>query len=199
MPVAAPLFGSNTLPDVLALVTTASDDTLTAREVCRRMGGNVESTQRAMRRLAEFGLAHPVRAGREVRYTIERTDTVCFRELRAVSHRLAGMGADLRRLAHTLPVGALQQAFIYGSVAAGTERPESDVDVFVVGTAHVHDLTDFTWRWSERLRRDVVPFIRTQDAITNGFVSGTSFYQNVLLGHKILLVGTESDLPTVRA
>lgn len=194
---AAPLFGSDTLPSVLSLVTAAADKTITAREVSRRLGSNLESTQRAMHRLADAGLMRPVREGRELRYSVDRSDDASFRELRSVSHRLAGMGEDLRKLAAQLPPEAIRQAFIFGSMASGSDRPESDVDLFVVGSAHVHDLASFTWIWAQRLRRDVAPIIRTPTAISEGLANDVSFYRNVLTGSMLMLVGSVSDLPKV--
>lgn len=195
--IAARLFGSDTLPNVLSLMTTASDQAITAREVSRRLDANLESTQRAMHRLAEAGLIRSVRAGRELRYSVDRSDVSAFRDLRAIAHRLSGMGEDLRRRAAELPAGAVEDAFVFGSIASGTERPESDIDLFVVGDAHVHDLSDFTWTWSQRLRRDVVPIVRSRTAIAEGLADGSSFYRNVLTGPILMLVGSTSDLPPV--
>ena len=193
--IAAPIFGSDTLPSVLSLMTTVADSRITAREVSRRLDTNLESTQRAMHRLAEAGLIHPTRHGRQVLYSVDRSDNVSFRELRAVSHRLAGMGEDLRLRTMELPAGVIQLAFIFGSMATGADRPESDIDLFVVGTAHTHDLADFTWTWSQRLRRDVVPVIRTRDAVLSGLTEGSSFYRNVLAEPKLMLLGSGADLP----
>ncbi|MHB8719210.1 MAG: nucleotidyltransferase domain-containing protein [Candidatus Dormibacteria bacterium] len=194
---AAPLFGSDTLPQVLSLVVTAADADLTAREVSRRLDTNLESTQRALRRLAEAGVIRPARRGRELRYTLQRDDAVALRDLRATAHRLSGMGEELRERAAQLPRGAVEAAFIFGSMAAGTERPESDFDLFVLGSGRVHDLADFTWRWSQRLQRDVVPIVRTRAALAAGLAEGASFYRNVLTGPKLFLIGSPADLPEV--
>ena len=194
---AAPLFGSDTLPRVLSLVTAVADQTITAREVSRRLGTNLESTQRAMHRLADTGLVQPLRKGRELKFVVDRSDMVGFQELRAISHRIAGMGEDLRNLAANLPTGTLDQAFVFGSIASGRDRPDSDVDIFIVGTAHAHDLADFTWKWSQVLGRDVVPIIRTPRGIDAGLREGSSFVRNVLSGPKLMLLGSTDDLPKV--
>ena len=40
-----------------------------------------------------------------------------------------------------MPFGAsIQQAFIFGSMASGTDRPDSDVDLMVIGDASLADL-----------------------------------------------------------
>ncbi len=192
---ATPIFGSDTLPSVLSLMTAVADPAITAREVSRRLGTNLESTQRAMQRLADAGLLHPNRHGRELRYVIDRSDSESFQDLRAVSHRLAGMGADLATRAKKLPKNAIQQAFLFGSMASGSDRPASDVDVFVIGSAHTHDLSDFTWTWSQRLNRDVVPVIHTREAVEAGIANEASFYRNVLTGPILMLVGSAADLP----
>ena len=108
-------------------------------------------------------------------------------------------GRRLTRIGQSLPAGVIQAAFMYGSVVLGTERSDSDVDVFVVGTAHVHDLSEFTWTWSQRLRREAVSLVCTGQVIDSGLAGGRSFYRNVFAGKKIMLVGAETDLPTVVA
>src|SRR5439155_345824 len=75
------------------------------------------------------------------------------REMRSVIQRTLGVEARLLQALADLP--RIQEASIFGSYAAGTERVGSDVDLLVVGSPPSDELRRRIGRVGRDLRRDV--------------------------------------------
>jgi DNA-binding transcriptional ArsR family regulator len=100
-------------------------------ELARRMGVPASSLQRELRDLSEVGILKTHRQGRMVYYQAN-TDSPVFPDLRGLLFKTAGI-VDV--LAQALkPLSArLRTAFVYGSIAAGGEQSDSDIDLMIVG------------------------------------------------------------------
>lgn len=100
-----------------------------ARELQRilRLGGS--SLQRELARLGELGALERVPDGRRVRHRAVEGSPV-WRAVRI----LEGASADPTLLIEDalVDVPGVRAAFVFGSVARGTQRDDSDVDLFVV-------------------------------------------------------------------
>jgi predicted nucleotidyltransferase len=194
---AAALFGSETLPDVLSVLTVNPGGGLTAAELSRRLGSNRESTQRALRRLVDAGLVTRVKhSNRVVTFDMDR-ENPSFGDLLRLSSRFAGLGACLTGASRELGPGMIDQAFLYGSAAALTDGPTSDLDVFVVGDARLDQVAPFLNGMRERFGREIQVVCRTRAQVGQGLIAGAAFYTNVWREARVMLLGRESDLPSL--
>src|SRR5271157_2232713 len=116
---------------ILAATLVQPEKAWYVSELARRMGVPSSSLQRELRDLSEVGILKTDRRGRMVYYQAN-TDSPVFPELRGLLLKTAGL-VDV--LAHTLkPLAArLRTAFVYGSMVAGNEQSDSDIDLMVVG------------------------------------------------------------------
>ena len=106
-----------------------------------------------------------------------------------------GMADVLRQ--GLLPVsGKIAVAFIYGSVAKGTDTAESDVDVMVIG-----DGIDYPEVYSalmpveEQLGRKINPSIYSNGDVLQKLKKGNAFLTRIMAQQKIFLIGSDRDLP----
>lgn len=194
---ATALLGSTTLPPVLALLT-AVDRPLTASEIARRLAANRESVQRALARLDRGGFAETCVTSTEKLFRIDRAHPQ-YLELLRIGHRLSGIGAALREAAEALGPHSVEQAFIFGSAAAGRDLPGSDIDVFVIGEARLHRVAPHLRAVDRALQRDVNLVCRRRDQVEQRLSEGWDFYVRVWRAPKIMIVGNESDLPALPA
>jgi predicted nucleotidyltransferase len=100
-----------------------------ARELQRVLSLGGGSLQRELARLESLGAIERVPDGRRVRYRTVDGSPI-WRAIRI----LEGASADPVPLIEDalVDVHGIQAAFVFGSVAAGTQRPDSDIDLFVV-------------------------------------------------------------------
>ena len=90
-------------------------------------------------------------------------------------------------------------AFVYGSMAAGTQRPGSDVDLMVLGRAGFADLARALAGAQAALRREVNPTVTTPREFKQKLAAGDGFARSVLKGPKLWLMGDESDFAELAA
>src|SRR5947199_4461881 len=144
---------------VLSTLLLHPEDSLHVRELARLTGASAGSLHRELRALSELGLLLRQEVGRQVHYRANPASPV-FEELAGLLRKTAGV-ADVLRDALAPLADKVTFAFVYGSMAAGTQRPGSDVDLMVLGRAGFADLARALAGAQAALRREVNPTVAT--------------------------------------
>jgi predicted nucleotidyltransferase len=113
--------------------------------------------------------------------------------MRGLLLKTAGL-ADL--LADALkPVATkLELALVYGSMASGQDRTESDVDLMVIGTVAPADLALPLRRAREALGREINPTMYSPAEFRRKRAEKDPFLTRVLAGPRLLVMGHEDEL-----
>ena len=85
-------------------------------------------------------------------------------------------------------------AFVYGSMAAGTAAPHSDVDVMVIGDASFSDVTRSLHPEQSALGREINPTVMSAAEFNSRRRARDGFVRSVSSGPKIWLLGGEDEL-----
>jgi predicted nucleotidyltransferase len=182
------LFGQ-TRSAVLSALLLHPESSLHVRELARLTGASAGSLHRELRLLADMGLLLRQEVGRQVHYRANVAHPV-HAELAQLLRKTAGLADVLREALE--PLGRkVEQAFVYGSMASGTERAASDVDLMVLGTASFGDLARALAPAQATLRRDVNPTLMTRQEWRHQLDAGSGFALSVMKGDKLWLKGQE--------
>lgn len=177
---------------VLALLLMRPDEALHVREISRLTGVPAGSLHRELKLLSQAGLLSRETVGNHVRYRANR-DCPVFGELATIFRKTSGM-ADVVRDA-LLPLGGeVDVAFIFGSVAQGTEAAASDVDLFVIGSAPFVSVVRAVSVVHERLGREVNPVVMAAETFRKKLHEQDHFLRTVVDQPKIFVVGDPHDL-----
>jgi len=124
------LFGKS-MRAILAQLYGRPDRRFYVREIARAAGTPPSSLQRDLAALAAAGVIERHEDGRQVYYQANPNCPI-FNELKGIVTKTFGVADFLRNMLrpHEKHIRA---AFVFGSVAKGTEAPGSDVDLFVIG------------------------------------------------------------------
>jgi len=191
--VARLLFGS-VRRDVLALLLGRPEDRFYVREIVRAVGGGSGAVQRELKQLGDAGLLERTVSGRQVYFAANRAAPI-FAELKAIIEKTTGTAEVLREsLAPLTSAGRIDVAFVYGSVAGGTQASDSDVDLLVIGDATLGDLVPLLRAAEKRLGRDVNPSVYPLPEFRAKMQHGAPFLGRVLAGKRIFVTGGEHDL-----
>lgn len=87
----------------------------------------------------------------------------------------------------------IEFAFVFGSIASLTAKPESDVDLMVVGDLTEFRLAQLLRGIGEQLGREINPHVYTRAEITRRVESNDHFFNDVLSKPKLFLAGNEHD------
>ena len=113
---------------ILAATLVQPEKAWYVSELARRMGVPASSLQRELHDLSEVGILKTHRQGRMVYYQANTDSPICA----DYCSRRPGLLTFWRKALKPL-AARLRTAFVYGSIAAGSEQSDSDIDLMVVG------------------------------------------------------------------
>jgi DNA-binding transcriptional ArsR family regulator len=181
---------------VLAALMLRPEESMHVREIARATGVSPGTLHRELKTLTALGLLTRREVGRQVFYAADRTCPV-FDDLAALLRKTAGL-ADVLRAALAPLIGPVRAAFIYGSMADGTARAESDVDVMVLGEAAFTDVVKALHPAQQLLQREINPTVMSIAEFNARRRARDGFAVSVTKGPKIWLVGDDNDLAEPR-
>jgi predicted nucleotidyltransferase len=177
---------------ILGLLLLHPDQSFYVREIARLTAVPAGSLHRELTALTAAGLLTRSLAGNQVRYQAARACPI-FEELAGIFRKTAGLADVLREALE--PLGrAVRLAFVFGSVAQGTERATSDVDVMVVGSASFPRIVEALAPAAEKLRRDVNPVVMAPATFRTKLKARDRFVSRIAREPRIVLLGDDSEL-----
>jgi len=160
------------------------------------------SVQRELERLQQLGVLESEKEGVRVVYTViqDSPEWLALRELQATSRDLVPLLRDA-----LVDVEGVMAAFVFGSVARGTHREDSDVDLFVLEGPDF-DRRRFYLQLTEvglLVDRRVNPIRYTPlelgERLGNASHPSRGFLREVLGGEKLWIAGSPSALGPIIA
>jgi len=181
---------SATQQRVLGLLFGQPDRSFFATELISLAGAGSGAVQREVRRLEESGLITMKRVGNQKHYQANPLAPV-FDELCAIVDKTIGPAAILRGVLE--PLGErVRFATMYGSVAKGLDRAQSDVDVLIVADdLTLEQIYAALAPAEKRLGRPVNPTLCTPVEFRKRRGDKNSFLGKVLAGTHHDLIGDE--------
>jgi predicted nucleotidyltransferase len=163
------------------------------RRIVRLLEGiSPGSIQRELSTLTKLGLIVRSTTGQQVFYQANR-DHPIFPELSALLDKTVGLWSVLRTALK--PVwNKIEVAFIYGSLARFDERPDSDIDLFIVGGPKLEQVIAALSGYEAKLGRSINPNVYSLKEFKSRLKSGNHFVRSVVRGDKVFLKGSEDEL-----
>jgi predicted nucleotidyltransferase len=182
--------------EVLGALLLRPERPLHVRELARLTATSPGSLHRELRALERIGLLVRESVGRNVLYRCNPRHPL-VPELAGLLRKTSGLVDVLRRSLEPLRA-RIKYAFVYGSIAAGTERPGSDVDVMIIGSAGFADVVNATIQATAELGREVNPTPMTarefgEKLAENGFV------RRIMATPRLWLIGDEDEFGELAA
>lgn len=188
--VSAALF-NGTKAQLLGLLFGHPDEGFYLRQIVRILGCGVGALQRELTDLTGAGIIRRSVRGRQV-YFQANTHCPVYEELKGLMAKTAGVG-DILRASLAPLADQIKVAAIYGSVARGDARSESDIDVLVIGSTAFADVVAALSPFQNRLRREINPTVYSPAEFMDKVAAGHRFVQTVVKGKKIFLIGDEHE------
>jgi len=180
---------------VLGLLFGQPDKSFYANEIAKLANTGRGALQRELERLTSSGLVVMTPIGRQRHYHANRNSPI-FNELRGIVLKTFGL-ADVLRDALAASAQPVRCAFIYGSVAKGTDSATSDIDVMVIADGMTYSHLFETFAEAEQmLGRKVNPTLYSMEDFTKKLRGDNHFVTRVLDQPKIMLIGDENDIST---
>ena len=187
------LLSSKVKAGVLHLLFGQEGRELHVRELARQAGLTEGTVRQELARLADVGVVTPRRSGNRTYYRAESSHPL-YRDLRGLVVKTSGVVDVLRE---ALDDPGIHVAFVFGSVAAGTDRAASDVDLMVIGSISLRQVTRRVSLVTERLGREVNAHVMTEDDVSLKKRKRDHFLSTVLAAPRLFVIGDERELEAV--
>ena len=178
---------------VLALIFGYPGRSFYTSEIIRNVRSGVGAVERELLKLERSGLVSVQRIGNQKHYRANQ-DAPVFEELRALIEKTVGLVEPVRKSFEPY-ADMIKSAFVYGSVARGTDTADSDIDLMVIGDdLNYSDLYGAAQNVETKLRRKVhVLFLSSEDWRRKTSDKGGVFGK-ISHSPKIFVIGSENDL-----
>lgn len=148
-------------------------------------GAGVGAGRNAIQAMERSGIVVKSARGNQLLYSINTASPI-YGDLRSICMKTFGMADVVARELEPFR-DRIEQAFLFGSVVGGDERPDSDVDLMVVADLDVFELGAAIERLQETFCREVDLNLHTPEEwrrLANDRVVGA-----IMKGDKIMVIG----------
>ncbi|WP_233580932.1 nucleotidyltransferase domain-containing protein [Acidipila sp. EB88] len=189
------LFGQ-TRGRILATLYDKPEATFFVRQLARHISGSVGTVQRELATLTAAGLILRDDRANQVFYGANRAHPA-FPELHSLLAKTTGVFHIL--LEALKPIAErIEFSFVYGSIAKGEEKADSDIDLLVTGEVTLDELLGQMSPVERQLNRPINPTIFARDELRTKIHSGNHFLKTVQSGPLVFLIGSENEFREIR-
>ena len=184
---------TKTQQKVLGLLFGKPDKSFYTNEIMRWAAIGRGTVSRELNRLVAAGLLTARREGNQNHYQANPASPV-FTELVGIVRKTFGVADEIKVALKALD-DQIELAFIYGSIAKGTETQSSDIDLMLVGEGLSYgDVVGALLPLEDSLRRAINPTIYDKKDLIAKLNANNSFITRVMEQSKIMIKGREDDI-----
>lgn len=177
---------------VLAVLLLQPEASFHLRELARLTGTHAGTLGRELEKLVEAGLVLRSEQGNQLRFGANRVSPL-FDDLAALFRKTHGAAPVLREALAKLGE-QIELAWVFGSVARGTETVGSDVDLLVLGDVGFADLVRTVHPVHEALGREVNPVLYSIAEFRKRLKADDPFVRELLDKPKLFVKGSKDDV-----
>lgn len=160
------------------------------RAIHRQTGFAVGTVRQDIGKLVKLGLLTSRQDGNRVYYAANGRHPL-YAEIRLLVLKTVGL-ADV--LAEALKADDIRCAFVFGSLASGTEGAESDVDLMVIGDIGLRKVSGLLATVGNRLGREINPHVMNPAEFGRRVRVKDHFVTSILSAPRVFVKGSERDL-----
>ena len=183
---------SSTKQRVLALLFGQPDRQFFTAELIALAGKGSGAVQRELAALTESGLVTTTLVSRQKFYQANRKSPI-FSELQTIVAKTVGLVFPLRKMLEKLK--AVRYAFIFGSIAKGSDRASSDIDLFIIAESlSLSEIYESIEPIERQLARPINCTLYSPREFDKKIAEKNPFVLKVLQGEIIPLIGDHNAL-----
>lgn len=176
---------SRTRAGVFTILFGLGQKELHNREIARRSELSEAAVRQELGKLADLDLVRLRRDGNRVYYSANRSHPL-YHEIHSIVLKTTGL-VDV--LADALADHCIETAFVFGSIADGEETSDSDVDIMIIGSIGLMEVSRLLSGVSERLGREINPIVMSREEYIGRIRTDDHFAKNVIKGARLFIKG----------
>lgn len=176
---------------ILELFLGTPDGVFHVRDIVRRVSEEINAVRRELARLEKVGLlSSEWRANRRF-YGIKK-DYIFYPELLSIINKNMGLGGSI--LKNKGKLGKVRYAMLSGAFVRGKPYSQSDVDLFMVGSIVLPELSSLVKEEESRRDREINFTPMTEEEFSFRKNRRDPFVIGVLSKPRVMLIGDEEEM-----
>lgn len=177
---------------VLSLLLLHPEEQYHVREIARLTGTQAGTLHKELSLLATGGILTKTLRGNQVQY---QANTSCpiYEELRSILRKTSGL-VDVLADALAPLAGKIDVAFVFGSVAKGSETSLSDVDILIVGSTTFASITKALHPAQVILQREINPKLYSRAEWKKETAKKSAFMREIMNNPRLYIIGNDKEL-----
>ena len=187
----AELLSSRGRAEIFRLLFGPARGELHVRELGRRAGLSDATVRQELKKLTRLGVVEARRDGNRMYYRANDAHPL-YPDIRNLVLKTSGLTDVLREALGG--AAEIKLAFVFGSVASATAKAHSDIDLMVIGTIGLRQLSKRLSGLEAKLGREVNPHVLTPEEFARRACGRDHFIAAVLRAPRLFVVGGEDEL-----
>jgi uncharacterized protein len=187
----AELLSSRGRAEIFRLLFGPARGELHVRELERRTGLSDATVRQELKKLSRLGVVEARRDGNRTYYRANGTHPL-YPDIRSLVLKTSGLTDVLREVLGG--AGDVELAFVFGPIANDTAKAHSDIDLMVIGTIGLRQLSKRLSGLEAKIGREVNPHALTPEEFTQRANEGDHLITTVLKGPRLFVVRSEDEL-----
>jgi len=190
MNILAEILSSKIRAEIFRILFGTRDDALHMREIERRSGFTTGTVQQELKKLYRLELIKKNRDGNRLYYKANREHPL-YPEIRNIVLKTIGLVDNIQEALRQS--SDIECAFVFGSIARHDEKTQSDIDLMVIGTIGLREVTALLSGLSEKIGREINPHVMSSEEFIKRKGKDDHFITNILKQPKIFVIGNENE------
>jgi len=184
------ILSSRVRAEIFRLLFGLVDRELHVREIERLSGLTIGTVQQDLKKLLKMDLIESRKDGNRLYYRANK-DHPLYQDLRNLVLRTDGLVEIIKE---ALLSKKIRIAFVFGSLALNQMRAASDVDLMVIGSVSLREISSLLMGVSEKIGREVNPHVMSVEEFNKRKRTGDHFLNRVLESPILYIIGNENEL-----
>ncbi|MBN2035793.1 MAG: nucleotidyltransferase domain-containing protein [Chitinispirillaceae bacterium] len=183
------ILSSNVRAEIFRLLFGMDRRELHMRDIERRSGFAIGTVRQEASKLLRLGLIQERRDGNRV-YFKANVGHPLFVDICNLVLKTSGLTDVIKK---ALEGADISFAFVFGSIASGKQKPDSDIDLFVVGRIGLRGLSKLLKNASDMLGKEINSNVMTEEEFGKRIHHKEHFVSSVLGSPKLMIIGDENE------
>jgi hypothetical protein len=185
------LITSKTRTKLLTLFLNNPTEMYHVREVVRRVDEEINAVRRELILLEKKGVLKKEPRANRVYYYLDKSYPF-FSDLIRINAKTSGLGADI--IKNKMKLGKLKYAMLSGKYVAGSSENPENVDLLVVGTVVLPELTLLIRQEEAKTKHEINYTVMTEEEFAFRKKRRDPFIAAIIFGSRCMLLGDEEAM-----
>jgi DNA-binding transcriptional ArsR family regulator len=185
------LITSKTRTKVLYSFFESPEEMYHVREIVRRVEEEINAVRRELIFLEKKGVLKKEPRSNRVYYFLDKNYPYYYDLIKLMS-KSRGVGADI--IQNKVKLGKIKFAMLSGRFARGIRQNPEEVDLLVVGTVVLPELTLLVKKEEARLKTEINYTVMTEEEFNFRKKRQDPFIASIINGTRVMLIGDEENL-----